>query len=79
MRILKMQEVGELLNPGACAFVHGTATEPRALVEHWMETPSDLGGVPHAPGQVARWNSLCPSPGPAGLPEALAAMEQQDV
>jgi acyl-CoA hydrolase len=42
---LTLAEAAALLRPGMTVFIHGTATEPRALVEYIAANPGHLAGV----------------------------------
>ncbi|MFK8031827.1 MAG: acetyl-CoA hydrolase/transferase C-terminal domain-containing protein [Gammaproteobacteria bacterium] len=45
MHLETIEKTDDILVPGGCAFLHGTATEPRALVEYWCNSPESLSGV----------------------------------
>lgn len=45
MKKLLLAEAAELLKPGMTAFIHGTTSEPRALVEYLAEHPHHMAGV----------------------------------
>jgi acyl-CoA hydrolase len=45
MQSKSLDDVSAMLRLDTSVFVHGTATEPRALVENWIANPSHLRGV----------------------------------
>lgn len=45
MKTLDVAGVAKLLRPGMTVFIHGTATEPRVLVDYLFANPSHLTGV----------------------------------
>jgi acyl-CoA hydrolase len=45
MRSKSLDDVSTMLRRDTSVFVHGTATEPRALLENWIANPSHLRGV----------------------------------